>query len=109
MDVTSCSGLALLYVHLPLLISQLQQWVRSPTPEQQVRVNSTQTSPYVTAYLRGSFSRSYAGHGRLTLPAQERSEHVGSETVFRWIKSSKRKARGGNILAAEWLNAMRKY
>lgn len=51
-DVTARSGMGLLYVHLPLLISWLQQWVRSLTPEEEeeevVRVHPAKTNPYVT-------------------------------------------------------------
>jgi len=60
--------------------------------------------------LCASFSRSQTGHaGWRFQHTKKKWTQVSSVTPFRWISSSKRKAKGENISAAKWLNARWKY
>lgn len=80
-----------------------------PSTREKVHVHATKTNPYATSDLCICLVSQTRQAGWHLLHNRNKQAWAHSVTSFRWYKSSKRKAKGENILAAKWLNARWKY
>lgn len=80
-----------------------------PSAREQVHVHATETKPYASSHLCIRLVSQTRHAGWHLQHNRNKQAWAHSVTFFRWHKSSKRKAKGENILAAKWLNARWKY